>query len=281
VRVLTRLLYRARRVLGAQQIRFHDRRRRAKRRRKEINTSRRQEQRIAPYRDLIRVTHEVRSMAERALQAIPLTASLSLQRLRHDLESYLAVSSTVIDQARRRVLDGESIPATEKVASLFEQHAAIIRKGARETLYGHKACLVAGRSSIVLDAHILRGNPPDSTLPVSMIARLDKLLGQPPRQVAFDGGFSSISNLQAVKAAGVQDAVFAKGRGLRISDMAKSTWVYKRLRDFRAGIEGIISFLKRGFGLDRCTWRSWASFQSYVWSSIIASNLLIMARHLG
>ena len=56
--------------------------------------------------------------------------------------------------------------------------------------------------------------------------------------------------------------------------------VYKRLRDFRAGIEGNISFLKRIFGLDRCTWKSWSSFQSYVWGSILSFNLLIFARHL-
>ena len=60
--------------------------------------------------------------------------------------------------------------------------------------------------------------------------------------------------------------------------MAKSLYVYRKLRNFRAGIEGVISYLKRTFGLHRCTWRSWPSFQSYVWSSILASNLLIMAR---
>lgn len=72
----------------------------------------------------------------------------------------------------------------------------------------------------------------------------------------------------------------SKHRGITISEMARSTWVYKQLRRFRAGIEGVISFLKRAFGLGRCTWRSWPSFQSYVWGSILACNLLIMARHL-
>jgi transposase, IS5 family len=67
--------------------------------------------------------------------------------------------------------------------------------------------------------------------------------------------------------------------GMEIEAMVKSTWVYKRLRNFRAGIEGNISFLKRIFGLHRCTWKSWESFQSYVWASIISFNLLVIARH--
>jgi len=58
--------------------------------------------------------------------------------------------------------------------------------------------------------------------------------------------------------------------------MVKSSWVFRRLRDFRAGIEGNISFLKRIF----CTWKSWSSFQSYVWGSILSFNLLVFARHL-
>jgi IS5 family transposase len=62
--------------------------------------------------------------------------------------------------------------------------------------------------------------------------------------------------------------------------MTRSSWVYKRLRDFRAGIEGMISFLKRAFGLDRCTWRGVVSFESYVQASVLTANLLTLARHL-
>ena len=82
-----------------------------------------------------------------------------------------------------------------------------------------------------------------------------------------------------MKSQGVQDVAFSKRRGLEIGDMTRSTWVYKQLRDFRAGIEGVISWLKRVFGLDRCTWRSLPSFHAYVWSSILSFNLLVLARH--
>ena len=71
----------------------------------------------------------------------------------------------------------------------------------------------------------------------------------------------------------------APRRGLEIGDMTRSAWVYKQLRDFRAGIEGVISRLKRVFGLDRCTWRSLPSFHANVWSSILSFNLLVLARH--
>lgn len=48
----------------------------------------------------------------------------------------------------------------------------------------------------------------------------------------------------------------------------------------RADIEGVFSFLKRTFGLDRCTWRGEEAFRSYVLSGVVAANLLTLARHL-
>jgi hypothetical protein len=68
-------------------------------------------------------------------------------------------------------------------------------------------------------------------------------------------------------------------RGMEVTGMVKNSWVYKRVRDFRARIEGKISFLMRIFGLDRCTCRSWASLKSYAWASILSFNLLVFARH--
>ena len=99
-----------------------------------------------------------------------------------------------------------------------------------------------------------------------------------PRQVSADGGFASKDNLSFAKERQVKDAVFAKKRGLSVAEMAKSSWVYKKLRNFRAGIEAGISVLKRAFGLDRCTWCGWEGFRRYVWSSIVSYNLLVMAR---
>src|SRR6516164_4297439 len=71
---------------------------------------------------------------------------------------------------------------------------------------------------------------------------------------------------------------FHKKVGLRIEDMVKSSWVYRKLRNFRAGIESDISCLKRAYGLARCTWRGLAHFRAYVWSSVVAYNLALFAR---
>jgi IS5 family transposase len=91
-----------------------------------------------------------------------------------------------------------------------------------------------------------------------MLERHIALYGTPPRQTTSDGGYASLGNLKQAKAFGVRDVPFHKKRGLAIEDMAKSRWVYRKLRNFRAGIEANISCLKRAVGLARCTWRGLA-----------------------
>ncbi len=84
--------------------------------------------------------------------------------------------------------------------------------------------------------------------------------------------------MKQAKAKGVKDVAFHKKRGLRIEQMVKSTWVYRKLRNFRAGIEAGISCLKRAYGLARCTWKGIDHFRAYVWSSVVAHNLALLTR---
>jgi transposase, IS5 family len=131
---------------------------------------------------------------------------------------------------------------------------------------------------MILGCLLLRGNPADTDHYQSLLSPQEQWYGRMPRQVSADGGFASKENLAFAKEHHVKDVVFAKKRGLSVLDMAKSNWVYKKLRNFRAGIEAGISTLKRAFGLDRCTWSGWEGFKRYVWSSIVSYNLLVLAR---
>jgi IS5 family transposase len=284
VRVLTRLMDGLKK-LGVP-IKFSNRTRRAKRRWIGISGARRRRQRRRLYRDLVNVTEEVVAAAKTAVETArahtptSLNDALHIEGLVAELVHYLPLVERVLNQTRRRVFDGESVPAGEKLVSIFEEHTDIIVKAPRKTQFGHKVTLTGGASSMILDCVIAEGNPADSSEAVAMIDRQIEIYGCPPRQASFDGGYTSQANLQDIKDKGVNDVAFHKKRGLEISEMVKSAWVYKKLKDFRAGIEGCISFLKRAFGLSRCTWRSLPSFKSYVWASVVSCNLLVMARHL-
>jgi transposase, IS5 family len=282
VRVLTRIMAQANEQFG---IEFHDRTRRAKRRAMGINNAKTTAQRKPLYRDLIKVTDKVIRQADTVAEQLDhvdvgsIMQVALVQSLATQLRDYASLARQIIAQTERRVFGGETLPPSEKLVSIFEPHTDIIVKDRRETLYGHKLCLTSGASGVVTDVVVERGNPADSTLAVHMIERHKELFGQVPLQASFDGGFASRDNLTTIKQLGVKDVAFSKRCRLEVTDMVKSKWLYRKLRNFRAGIEGVISFLKRGFGLGRCLWRGFQSFEAYVHASVVACNLLVIARH--
>lgn len=263
---------------------FSDHTRVAKKRTLTILNARKDALRKAAYRDLLAYAERVAGYAEaaipelRSFQGSDPRDTLAALALADRLERAVGLLGKVIDQTRRRVLNNEKVPASEKIVSFFEEHTDIIVKGGRDTLYGHKVFLSGGASTLILDCLIERGNPADSDRYRPLLQRHEERFGRMPRQVAADGGFASQDNLRFAKEHQVRDAVFAKKRGLSVLEMAKSRWVYKMLRNFRAGIEAGISCLKRAFGLERCSWSGWGGFKQYVWSSIVSYNLLVMAR---
>jgi len=281
VRVVTRHLKEAQRLCGFRA--WSDHRKRAKRRMLAIHNTKRADVRVDQYRDLLRVMGWCTRYATKAMAHLRAARGHSRGKalaLADRMDDLLIWSTAVLDQTERRVLMGEQVPAEEKVVSLFETHTDIIIKDRRETLYGHKLYLGAGASGLITDCVIARGNPADSTMTLPMLERQVEILGRTPRQGAFDGAFASRRNLAAAKQLGITDVAFSKKRGLEISEMTRSSWVYRRLRNFRAGIEGLISFLKRALGLDRCTWKGEESFACYALASVIAGNFLTLARHL-
>lgn len=276
IRTAARLLGRLREVEG---ISFRNHLRRAQRRCTNIRNSR-GEKRKQYYRDLIKVARKTCSDSERVLEQSRTWSNPLSQALAEQLDHYLGLLKKVVDQTERRVLYGEKVPAEEKIVSLFEEHTDIIKKNNRETVFGHKVFLSTGKSSLILDCVVERGNPADSNYVKPFLKRHRQLYGRFPRQSSWDGGFASGPNLKWAKGQGIKDVAFSKKCGLKVKDMASSSWVYKQLRRFRAGIEGCISTAKRVYGLTRCLWKGWSHFKRYVHLSVLSYNLVVLARLL-
>ena len=278
VRIMTRLLRQAAALPRAPAIQWRDRRRMAKKRARAIEYSRGKDKKRRLYRELIAATRATLTTLREAAERLADTAGMAAERWRGQVGHYLPLIERILAQSERRVVHGLSVTAGEKLVSLFEPHADIIVKGAREVQYGHKFNLTTGKSGLILDVVVEAGNPADAERFLPMLDRQIARYGVPPRQMAADGGYASLDNLYQAKARGVQDVAFHKKRGLAIEDMVKSRWVYRKLRNFRAGIEAGISCFKRAYGGARCTWRGLDHFKAYIWSAVVAHNLVLFAR---
>lgn len=286
IRVITRLLQAGKGLNPTPWYTFADHQRAAKKRGLQILNARKDTVRHQAYRELLSLARRVQGYARQAIAELKgfvgadLAETIAAHQIVAQLERAVALLKRVRSQTERRVLRGEKVPAGEKVVSFFECHTDVIVKGRRDTQYGHKIFLSGGRSGLILDCVIARGNPADAAMFPDLLTRQEAIYGRIPLKTAADGGFASGDNLRLAKGQGVKDVMFAKKRGLGILAMVKSRWVYKKLRNFRAGIEANISRLKRVFGLDRCNWQGWPGFRQYVWSAVVSYNVLVLGRLL-
>jgi IS5 family transposase len=284
-RVITRWLIEGKRFSPIPRYFFSDHRRVVKKRLFKIQNTRKNKIREAAYKDMLHYASKVCAYAEAAAEELytyeggdDVFDRFRARNLAEKLARAVNLLKKVIDQTERRVIKNKKVSASEKIVSFFETHTDIIVKGNRETEYGHKIFLTGGSSNLILDCLIEKGNPADSDRFKKLLDRQKNYYNRLPRQTSADGGFASKDNVAYAKEHQVKDVVFSKKRGLSVKDMAKSNWVYRKLKNFRAGIEANISTLKRGYGLDRCSWSGWEGFKQYVWSTIVSYNLLLLAR---
>jgi IS5 family transposase len=276
VRVMVRLLKAARRH---GEVVFHNHQRKAKRRRVAILYARNNAHRRPLYASLLEVTLDTLAYLDDAHKVLEnqLDATAWCANVQH----YRPLILQVIAQTQRRVIDGERVPAADKIVSLFESHTDIIVKGQRDVQYGHKLTLCSGASGLALDVIVEDGNPADSVCLMPLLQRHITHYGQAPRDLAADGGYASAANLADAKSLGIAHVAFHKPVGLTVEAMTGDRWLYNKLRRFRAGIEAMISYLKRCFGLSRCNWKGLDHFKAYVHSAVFTHNLVVLTRRLA
>lgn len=272
VRVLDRILEDVKESFPVIDFEFSNHTRRAKKRRYKITNTNKKEKRVEAYKDLLKVSAKTAEYTRSCIEQLEQTGEIEATVYKEELEGYLKSLEVIMKQTERRVLHEEKVETKNKLVSIFETHADILAKGKRRVMFGHKILLSGGKSNLILDCVIERGNWSDSEYFSKGIDRLQESHGYVPKEITTDGGFASSSNYDYAVGKGVEKVLFTKKCSSKIVELVKTSQTYKRLKKFRAGIEGCISAAKRSYGLSRCTWKGWASFQSYVWLSVIAYN---------
>jgi IS5 family transposase len=273
---------------------FPNRSRRAKRRMREIQQAsgrKKEQKRRGKYRDLLTITYEVvqraGAVAERAKSIIPsldfLEAAL-LENLRQEIEHYRGLAVRVMDQTRRRVLEGEKVPVSEKIFSIFEPHTDLIMRGKVRTPveFGHKVLLSESGTGLITTYEVLQGNPSDEDHVAKCLQRHKELFGTAPDLFAADRGFYCYEATVQCQEAGVKIECLPQRGGKKTPqrEAYEKSAKFKAGQRFRAGIEGRISVLFRGRGLKRCLLHGIERFDIFVGAGVLANNLLIIARLL-
>lgn len=290
VRVLGRTLTRAKQILVGQteltKAAFRNRTRSAKQMARRIaQLSRRGREPLKPkYQRLLTVTQATIRQAEQVLSELQSKATKQGHQLKETLQTFLPRAQQALEQARRRVIHGESVSAADKLVSIFEPHTDIIRRGKpnKDTEFGHKLWLGEVEGGFISQYRMLEGNPADESQWQPTLEQHILQFNQPPWQASADRGVHSADNERYAAKLGVQRVILPKpGRKSESRRKHERQRWFWRGRRFHAGVEGRISVIKRKYGLGRCRNRGRVGFERWVGWGVIANNLTMMGRGLS
>jgi transposase, IS5 family len=291
VRVLSRLVGHAKQARQEDAVlprsAFRDRTRSAKRQMKRIMEAARQrgaqvEERMrAAYQCLLTITTTMVQQAARVGGVLIAQGTPRGRQLAAALHRVVPLVQQVMTQTTRRIFQGEAVPAPDKVVSLFEPHTAIIRKGkpGRPTEFGRVLWLDEVDGGIISRYAVLEGNPAeDAQLPRSLDHHL-RVFQHPPRLLAGDRGLYTTANERYATTHGVKQVVLPKPGAKSAKRVAyeRQRW-FRRGHNWRSGIEGRISGLKRRHKLDRCRYHGPDGMERWVGWGVISHNLRVIAQ---
>jgi transposase, IS5 family len=277
-----------RRVKGrgaAIRIGFRDRSRSAGRRLKQISRTLRRRTGQAPA-EVDRLTAEVAGIARRTLGQAERVARNArralgkrpgdgrLRRLLGRLEQTTTLTRRLLAQTRQRLGGDRVIP--DRLVSLADPDARPIRKGkpGRATEFGYTVLLAECERGFIATHHTHKGNPPDAAQLLGAVTDVTAVTGRPPGTVVGDRGFGTAANDAALAELGVARIGLARtGTPGKARRAWEQTRAFKRMRNWRVGIEARISQLKRSFGLRRTRLRRLDGARTWVGLGIFAYNL--------
>jgi IS5 family transposase len=292
VRVLSRTIQRAMHVLTGQVRRLGSRRiRQAKQLARRIDattavatSASARAERPTLYRRLLTLTQASVRQAEQVQRALAARSEKAAQRLESALRSVTPLVQQVMAQTERRVLHGESVPAAAKLVSLFEPHTAIVRRGKAHlpAEFGRKVMLDEVDGGLVTRFAVLAGNPPDAPeLPTSLLHHLT-VFDQAPAVLTADRAFFTLDNEHVASDLHIRTVALPRQGPLTATQhQVQHRAAFRRAYRWRAGIEGRISVLKRGFGLERCRYHGEAGMERWVGWGLLAHNLRQISRSVA
>jgi len=190
------------------------------------------------------------------------------------LAGQLGVMRQVAAVARRRAFDGQQVPNSDKVFSIFEPHTELIKRGRRgqPIEFGHKVLLTQSKEKFITDYLVLEKSCNDSELLPVVLDRHEEKYGSRPESIAADKGFCPDADTYEE----LEDEVGYLGVPQNTRDYGDNRMVI--WQQWRAGIEGTVSCLKRAFRLARCCFRGFKNFTSAIGSAVFCHNLTILAK---
>jgi hypothetical protein len=236
------------------------------------------------YRELLDLAETVLTRADKLRASLKHRGKLSSEVLLLDTQLNLFLERTrhVCGIARRRVLQGETIPNQEKLFSIFEPHTQLYKRGkaAEPVQFGRLVLVCEDGAGFITHAYLMSRDADDRSVIVPQMRILQKRLGGRIRRASFDRGFHSPENQRELAEIVAHPCVPMPGANQAREQAAEATVEFRQARQSHPGIESAIHALQSGNGLARCRDRSERGFSRYLQLAVLGRNLHVLGKIL-
>ena len=208
------------------------------------------------------------------------TASLTTPEA--ELLGFIVLTEKVCDNARRRVLQGETLANEEKIHSIFEPHTELIKRGKQPNPieFGHKVLVIEDGAGFVVVYRVVENGVLDQDLVVPVMRKLQKRFDGKIKSASFDRAFHTPQNQEDLAEMVRTPCIAMKGQEKGRQQQKEGTVAFRKARQNHPGVESVIGALQKGNGLKRSRDRSKRGYERYVALGILGRNLQTLGKLL-
>ena len=247
------------------------------------------------YKKLLALAEDLLERARRLLRTLSFKPDLTVFTLENvkngtaplttpeaELLAFIVLTEKVCDNARRRVLEGETLANEEKIHSIFEPHTELIKRGKQPNPieFGHKVLVIEDAAGFVVDYRVVENGVLDQDLVVPVMKKLQKRFDGKIKSASFDRGFHTPENQEGLAEIVHTPCIAAKGPDQGRQQQKEGTVAFRQARQNHPGVESVIGALQKGNGLKRSRDRSKKGYERYVALGILGRNLQTLGKLL-
>ena len=236
-----------------------------------------------PYRELLQKSSAITQRARELCVALTLpNASVADIFGPNTLQAFIARTERVMDTATRRILDGESVPNSDKLFSVFEPHTQLYKRGkAGEPIqFGRQVLVFEDAAGFIVKSVVMKRNQCDSGVAIEATKAVQSMFENKVERLSFDRGFHSPENQTELSKIIPHLCLPKPGSKQSLVQLANADNEFLEAQQNHPGVESAIGALQSGNGMERCRDRSELGFKRYVSLAILGRNMHTLGRKL-
>jgi len=244
-----------------------------------------QERMKQPYRELLEVAEMLLTRADTLRETVRkygTFSSVETLALDQELETFVQRTRQVCGLARRRVLEGETIPNHEKLFSIFETHTQLYKRGkaGEPVQFGRLVLIFEDGAGFITHSYLLPRDKSDRDVVIEQMRKAQERHQGRICRASFDRGFHSPENQEELAKIVKHPCLPMPGAKQAATQEKTASVEFRAARQSHPGVESAIGALQSGNGLERCRDRTEKGFERYLGLGVLGRNLHVLGKLL-